>query len=92
MRTRTRDLSYSDLDYFLPLLMLEEPYLPLDPATISYKLATFSDHSMTWYDDDDRIVVIGSSDCSDCFRVTNLGRLFLITPSVSIWNSLESFP
>ena len=72
--------------------MFEEPDLALDTAPISDEFATLTDHTMAGDDDHDRIVVIGSSDSSDGFRVTDTAGLFLVAARLSIGDHLESAP
>ncbi len=61
--------------------MFEEPGFSFQSATISDELTTLSDDTMTGDDDDNRIVVIGSSDSTNCLGRSDLYGLFYITPS-----------
>lgn len=72
--------------------MSEEPDLPLDPATISYKFTTRTDDSMTRDDDDNVIVVIGSTDSTDSRCSPDHTSLFTVAASLSVWDFLESLP
>ena len=47
---------------------------------------------MTGDDDDDRILVIGSTDSTYCLGITSEDRLFLVTASFTIWDFLECLP
>lgn len=47
---------------------------------------------MTGDDDDDPIVVIGSTDSSDSPISPDHPRLFSVAPSLTVWDFFQSFP
>lgn len=74
------------------LLVFEEPDFSIESATISDEFATLTDDTMTRNDDNNWIVVIGSSDSTNCSWRSYLICLFLIAPSFAIRDILKSFP
>ena len=72
--------------------VLEEPFFSFNSATISDEFPGFPDNPMTRYDDDDRIVVVGSSYSPDSFWVA-YHRCFLeIVSRFPIGYVFEGFP
>ncbi len=47
---------------------------------------------MTGDDDDDPIVVIGSTDSSDSLSSADHPRLFSVAPSLTVWDFFQSLP
>ena len=74
------------------LLVLEEPHLPRQSATISYEFARCSDDSVTGDDDDDPIVVIGSTDSSYSPIPADHLCLFSVAACLTVWDLSESLP
>ena len=72
--------------------MFEKPDFSFESATISDEFATLSDDTMTGDDDDKRIVMIGSSDSTNCLGRSDFYGLFHITPSFWVGDWLESLP
>ncbi len=77
---------------FLSLFVRKEPFFPIQATAVSDEFSWFSDHSMTGNDDDDRILMIRSSDRSDGFRISDHGGLFEIVSCFSERNLWECIP
>ncbi len=72
--------------------MFEKPYFAFYSSTISHKFPRCTDHTMTRYDDDDIIMMIGSSDGSYRFVMSYHRSLFEITSSFTIRDNLQTCP
>ena len=72
--------------------MIEEPLFPRQSSPISDEFATLSDDSMAGDDDDDRVMMVGSSYSSDSFRIPDHRRLFEVASRLSIGDRFERFP
>ena len=58
------------LVYYIVFIMIEEPSLSIDSATISDESSITPDHAVAGNDYDNRIFIISSSDGSDCLRIS----------------------
>ena len=72
--------------------MFEKPFFPLHPSAISDEFSGFSDDAMTRNNYYNRIHMVGSTDSSYGFWISDHDRLFEIVSRFSVWDFTQCFP